>query len=144
MIPYRRDRTVLNLQFDETELKGLEVNVRALNVGELIEMTEAGEGKIGPDGKVDVGSVNTDDLKTMFSMLGDALQSWNLEFETEQEGIYEQVEPTLKGILTQEVDFIMEIINVWMTAVAGVEPELKDDLSSGGTSLELTRLPMDG
>lgn len=138
---YRRKKTVMNLKFEEHE--GLEVRVRALTIDELLEMTKTAQTVMGKDGKVKQEMVGTEDLEELFSRFSDALLSWTLEEELVIDSDeWTPVPTTIEGIKSQEVDFIMELIDVWMTAVAGVEAPLPEGSNSGETSQELS-LPME-
>lgn len=138
---YRRKKTVMNLKFEEHD--GLEVRVRALTIDELLEMTKTAQAVMGSDGKVKQEMVGTEDLEELFSRFSDALLSWTLEEELVIDSDeWTPVPTTLQGVKSQEVDFVMELIDVWMTAVAGVEAPLPAGSNSGETSQELS-LPME-
>lgn len=138
---YRRKKTVMNLKFEEHD--GLEVRVRALTIDELLEMTRTAQAVMGSDGKVKQEMVGTEDLEELFSRFSDALLSWTLEEELVIDSDeWTPVPTTLEGVKSQEVDFVMELIDVWMTAVAGVEAPLPAGSNSGETSQELS-LPME-
>ncbi len=125
-------------------MAGLQVRVRALTIGEMMELTRAAESAPRlDDGTIDGSGVSGSDLEQMFRLLADALLSWNLESESlTEEGVFEPVPATFEGIITQEADFMMDIVHAWMDAGAGVEPGLKDGSNSGGTSPVLS-IPMD-
>lgn len=140
---YRKQKTILNLKFEEHP--ELEVRLRAFKVDELLKLTTTAQTMMGPDGKVNVSAVGTEDLELLFGKFADALLSWNLEEDVSQTEDVEDWQPvptTLDGVKSQEIDFVMELIDVWMTAVAGVEAPLPEGSNSGETSRELS-LPME-
>lgn len=120
---YRKERTLYKLVFPDHD--GLTVRARSVELGKFLAMTELAE-------KDDTASI-----RAMIECFAEALHDWNLETE---EG--EPVPATLEGVLGQELDFVLTIIDVWMDAIGGVDPALKAPLNGGPTSL-VASLPMD-
>lgn len=133
MAGYRRQNTIYNLTFPEFE--GLEVIVRGLSTGQMMQLWKAGAG---------AKSKSKDDAaKATEEMLGyfaNALIGWNLEGEKE-DGSWEKVPSTLDGIKSQDLPFVLRIVEAWTDVLAGTEADLGKDSDSGGTSLEES-LPM--
>jgi hypothetical protein len=123
MAGYRKQRTVYDLTFADHD--GLEVMVAGLTTGQTMEMWEA---------KADSGPEATGKMLRMFA---DSLLGWNLETE---EG--DPVPQDLEGVKSQELPFVLEIIEAWTTALTGADAELGKDSTSGDPSLEAA-IPME-
>lgn len=111
---YRKQKTMYKLTFDK--YTGLEITAAGLTTGQTIELWEA---------KADNGPESVTKMLQMFS---DALEDWNLETE---DG--EPVSQDMDGVRSQELPFVMEIIDAWTTALTGTDTELGKDSSSGST-----------
>jgi hypothetical protein len=114
---YRKQRTIYDLTFAKYE--GLEVSLHGLNTGQTMDLWAA---------KNDGGPEATAEMLAMFS---DSLRDWNLETE---EG--EPVPPDLKGVRSQELSFVLELIDSWTTAMTGANEDLGKESTSGETSPE--------
>ena len=126
---YVRDRKIYKLVFADPEFDGLEVRARGLTTAELLEMQA-----LEPTGNE---AEDATKLERQLQLFAGKLVSWNLE---EPEGV--PVPTTLDGVKTQELDFIMQVIDAWMRAVMGIAAPLGPPSNSGGTSLEAS-LPME-
>ena len=113
---YRRQPTVYRLIFQEYE--GLEVMARSVSVEELLKITGlANQMTSKPDNK---------QVEALFGFFAKRLVSWNLEDEDGK-----PVPATLKGLLGEELGFILNIVQAWVRAITGVSPPLLNG-SSGG------------
>lgn len=123
---YTPKRTVYVLEFDKHP--GLEV--KAVSVSTSAFLTFA---KMTQEARQ-----STDAMEKLFSEFADrALRSWNLE---DEDGT--PVPPTLDGLLSQEFDFVFEIIDAWTDTVAGVSDPLEQPSPGGSPSL-VASLPME-
>jgi len=105
-------------------MAGLEVVARSLSIGEFIKVTGMADKFSGEDTAAATGGV-----KDLFEMLGKSLVSWNLE------DLYgDPVPADYTGIQGQELDFILAIVNAWISAIADVAPPLPAGSSSPVTS----------
>jgi hypothetical protein len=123
MAGYRKQRTVYNLTFENHP--GLEISAGSLTTGQTMDLWKA---------RADTTPEGTEDMLRMFA---DSLQSWNLETE---EG--EPVPMDFKGLQTQELPFVLQLVDAWTTALAGTSAELGKDSTSGERSLEVS-IPME-
>ena len=72
---YKRNRKIYHLVWADGEYEGLEVNVRTLNIGQLIE-AKTGKGVNGKDG-----------LEGNVELLASLIVDWNLEDEVTGEPV---------------------------------------------------------
>lgn len=122
---FKREAKVYKLVWPEDhENHGLEVRMRGLAVGELAAL----------GGMADLGGPATaealaalDDLLRLFAS---KLVGWNLD---DDQG--EPVPATYDGVQTLDNEFVMQLVDAWMTATAGVSPPLSPSSIGGGTSL---------
>lgn len=125
---YKRASKKFNLQFTG-ELEGLEVQVKSITMGEMLEL----EGIFTGDDK----TPSSEDIQAVFQTFVKALISWNLEDEKGK-----PVPATLKGLYSQDIEFIMEIIASWMEAMTNVDRDLGKGSTSGVNSAEAS-IPME-
>lgn len=121
---YKRNPKVYHLKF-EGEYDGLEVMVRSLSMGQLIQARGGGSG----DGKDGTGE--------LVELLAERLVSWNLEDEDGQ-----PVPPTLEAIKGEDNDLIFAIINHWTDAIGGVKAPLPEGSPAGEPS-QVASIPME-
>jgi hypothetical protein len=74
-------------------------------------------------GNTDTASKSTRDMLTMFA---NALIEWNLEDEN---GV--PVPPTLEGIESQDLPFVLSLVEAWTSILAGTSEDLGKDSDSG-------------
>lgn len=122
---FTRKKTYV-LEFEEgSEFFGLEVKVRPVTIGEMLEIT-------------DMVAWDNNDLRPLFARFADALVSWNIETE---EG--DPVPADFDGVCTQDADMIMELISAWQDAVTGKVKGPKEARLTDGSLLEVASIPMD-
>lgn len=128
---YVRQRTIINLAYMEGhKWEGLNVRARSLSTGVIIDFSKLRdiEGKKSAD--------MTDEerafAETMFKMFGEALISWDLMDEPDEEGGEPTpVSPTYEGIRAQDFAFMIELMVDWMNKIMNVEPTLGKGSVSG-------------
>ncbi|MEV3857723.1 hypothetical protein AB0J38_25785 [Streptomyces sp. NPDC050095] len=121
---YRPKRRIYDLQFEDPEMDGLEVKVRHVNTGDALAL----------DAAVEAGT--EEGLRKCLTLLAESLVSWNVE------GDDGPVPATLDGVMAQELDFNIAIVNAWRTALVGVPAPLDSASPDGVPSLEAS-IPMD-
>ncbi|MCG6493443.1 hypothetical protein [Kitasatospora sp. A2-31] len=129
---YKVQRNTYQLTFKGTEFDGLEVRIRGLNTGQMLEL-EAARLAREAGGETGVGAT-----RQMTEMLASALVSWNAE--DEDTGL--PIPPTLEGLLAQDASFNAVLIDQWTKAMVGVPAPLPPASSDGQPSLEAS-IPMD-
>lgn len=137
---YVREPKTYRLKFADPEMEGLEVRARSLPLGQFMElMTLASSMGDGALSNKDAEQVNT-----IFRIFSSALVSWNLELPDPRGEDYEPipVPADMDGLYSQDLNFIMQIVRAWMTAIASVDDELGKGLNSSNKSLEAS-LPME-
>lgn len=127
MSGYRPKRKVYDLDFSDhpdPDMHGLRVKLRHVDTGQALALDaaleEGGEGGI----------------KAMLDIFAAQLIEWNVEGD---EG---PVPVGLDGVMAQELDFNLTVINAWREAIAGVPAPLDSASPDGGPSLEAS-IPME-
>lgn len=128
---YRPKAKVYNLTFDDHP--GLEVKARSVDTATFMEIAALADRP---------GDPGTDELDILYVKFADVLVSWNLEYFDEHPKAGEPVPTTLDGLLSQDFDFVQEIILGWMEAVGGVAAPLDQRSTDGSLSL-VESLPME-
>lgn len=128
---YKRKSKVFKLTFADAEYEGLEVRVKSLSTGKLLDL-----GDMVDDVKASK-SKDTAQARELFRVFAGALVGWNLE---EEDGT--PIPATLSGALDQDFDFTFMLIESWMDAMTGVVAPLVARSTSGGPSAEAS-LPME-
>lgn len=122
-------QSVFRLRFTDPALAECQVRVRAMSVGELMELTDQ-----VPDLRLD-GSMSSSmalNIELLMEWFSNYLADWNLTKNGEP------VKTTLDGVKTLELPFVVRMILAWLPATAGVSPDLKDDSPSGEPFPELS------
>lgn len=118
---YKRNPKVYAIAFGEdTDYPGLEVQVRTLSLGQLIDVRSRAD---------------EDGTKAMVDLFAERLVSWNLEDEDGR-----PVPATLDGIRGEDDDLILAVIRHWQDAMRGVPAPLESGSGSGVTSAVESRL----
>lgn len=129
---FRVQRKAYRLVFKGTELDGLEVTMRSLSTGQLIELEEVRLAARAPG-----ASAAESKSKRAVEMMADALISWNAE---DEDGT--PLPPSMAGLMAQDIDFLNAIQDAWIAAINGVPGPLSETSSDGAPSLEES-IPMD-
>ena len=118
----RVKRRQYKLIFQDEDMAGVEITVKSLTSGQLIELQEAQSSGIH---------------EKFTSMLAEQLVSWNVE---DEDGT--PIPPTLEGIRSMDIDFNNRVVDAWTDQVFGVKAPLSQSSSGGRPSVELS-IPMD-
>jgi hypothetical protein len=125
MAKYKRTKTLYELAFEDEEMDGLVVVMKALSVDGLLKVSEMAAG-IGDKDEPDLAQVDG-----MFKVFAKHLVSWNLEDDIGD------VPPDYDGVVAQDLPFVLKIINAWMEKVGGgVDPTSPAASNGGETSAE--------
>lgn len=128
---YAPKRKIYNLSFEAHP--GLEVKAASVSTGAFLEFAEIHESARG---------AGLSEIRGLFERFADqALRSWNLE-EEDADGERTPVPATLAGLLSQEIDFVFEIIDAWTDTIAGVDENLEAPSLDGNQS-QVVSLPME-
>jgi hypothetical protein len=122
-VGFKRNPKIYRLKWEDGDYAGLEVNIRSLNMGQLLE-AKSGKSASGKDG-----------LEGTVELLADRILDWNLENE---DGT--PVPATLEAMKGEDDDLILDIINRWMEAVSGVQAPL-DATSPSGEISQVASIP---
>lgn len=125
---YVPKRKVYNIKFDDHE--GLEVRATSTSTDAFIRISALAE-----------DDHSNGDLIMLMTEFATVLKSWNLE-EEGPDDTRVPVPATLEGLMSLELDFVQEIINGWMEAVAGVPAPLEQPLKDTATLLMEESIPM--
>lgn len=130
---YKPKRKIFKLvEFPEYE--GLEVEARSVNTGQFLKIVSLAarlESLGGDESKFTAEDVAT--IERLFGLFAKVLRSWNL-MDEDEDGNDVPVPPTLEGLLSQDLDLVMEVIGVWIDAVGGVDAETGKGSPSSVTS----------
>ena len=122
-------RKIYTLDFAGTDHDGLEVRVRGLTTGELLDtMEKSQEASADTDGAA---------FRELLDLMADRIVSWNV---SEEDG--SPVPPGIDALMAQDPDFNLAIVNAWTTAISGVPAPLDGDSPSGDPSL-VASIPME-
>ncbi|KUF18467.1 hypothetical protein [Streptomyces silvensis] len=109
---YRPKQKIYTLEFEGEEYDGLEVRIRGLNTGQMLDLDTA-----RADGSDEA-------IIAMLQLMADRLVEWNVE---DDEG--QAVPVTFDGVRSLDLDFNWAIIDAWQNAVAGVAAPLDEPLT---------------
>jgi len=124
---------------DDPLMAGVEVRMKGLSIRRLLEaqaLVRSGVLRKDDDGGADEAAV-----KAVFELVADNLASWNLE-EDDAKDESGNVVPggpvptTLDGVLSLELDPVVDILTQWLEAIADVAPPLSRNSSGGEPSEE--------
>ena len=125
-----RERKAYRLIF-EKELAGLEVVAQAGGLGDYLTISELA------DVQMPLNAADVTRFRDLLRAFGDVLVSWNLESSPG-----EAVPATYDGLLTQDPQFVVEVVGAWLEAVAGVPGPL-GQLPNGGEPFPEGSIPME-
>lgn len=130
---YTRKPKTYILAFDDPEYDGLEVEVKGANLGKFLETMKLA-GKVEEiQAQAADGVVSEAAIKSTVELIEDfakSLIAWNLEDEKGK-----PVPANLTGLKSQDIEFVMYLINSWMEAIGGTEAPLGSGSTTGETSL---------
>jgi hypothetical protein len=122
MAGFEAPRTIYKLDFEGTDLEGLEVRMRAGRLGDMLDPSNA---DIGLD--IDPDNPSAEDIKAVrakFEMIAEYLASWNLT----EDGV--PVPATIEGLMDQEPAFVGRIFAAWQKAQVDVSGPLPSSSTS--------------
>jgi hypothetical protein len=111
---FRFKSKVYRLVF-EGELAGLEVMCRSGTVQQFVAISQL-EGAAGEESTTATLN-NMNNFNKLCAAFSVSLSSWNLEDEVT--GL--PVPTTLEGLFSQDIDLVLDIIDAWMTGIAGTK-----------------------
>jgi hypothetical protein len=134
---FKYERNTYNLKFaPEHALNGLTVKVRSVPLGQFSKLTSMA---MHAESAMKTGIPDAEALQAvdgMFEAFAGCLVSWDLE---DEEG--RPIPATLEGLQDLDFEFVMMLVQEWMTAIAGVSEDLGKGSASGATFPEVP-MPM--
>ncbi len=124
-------RKTYDLRFGDPSLGGLQVSIRACDVGTMLEVRT-----LSRAGFMGLEEAN-EHVQRMITILTEHLVGWNLETEDGQ-----PVPATEEGLRRQDRELLAEIVTTWRDAVEGVSAPLLMPSPSGGMSA-VASIPME-
>jgi hypothetical protein len=124
---FKRERKLYQIAFEDPELKGFEVLMKGVSLGEFVDVTELSSKLEDQDGRT------RENIEGQFTMLAAHLVSWNYADEDGNE-----VPATYDGLKQLDFADVMKIMYGWMQALTTVPKASNDDSSSTGISEELS------
>lgn len=134
---YKREAKQYRLRFEDHP--GFVVVMRGLSVEKFLGLVRLAGALSGLDlatakgPELDATLAAVDEL---FASFAAGLVSWNLDDDEDQ-----AVPPTLAGVTSLDLDFVLELVMGWMEAMTSVPPPLPKTSSGGKPALEGS-LPM--
>lgn len=122
---FKPKRKIYTLDFEDPEFEGLEVKIRGLNTGQVLDLDTARE-----DGSDEA-------IRGVLELFAGALVEWNVEDDQER-----PVPADIGGVRTQDLAFNMAIIDAWQQAMVGVPAPL-DEPSTGTEPSLAASIPME-
>lgn len=163
MAGYKREKKIYNLRFSDPDMAGLEVKTRSTSLGGMLNIVDLAM-------RVNVESAEDLDvsvLDKLFGRFAKVLISWNLEDDArecaacsmrwfdfgedacpkcghEEWAVIESVPvpATKAGLLAQDMEFAMTIVNAWQAAVSNVGADLGKGSTNGANFPEVS-IPME-
>lgn len=132
---YVRKRTFKIRFGDGHEFEGLEVRMRSVSVGKLLQLLPKIDALDGI--AVATKPEDVEEIKEVFREFSTLIDSWNIE---DEDGT--PVPVTCEALMDQELRLVVAVIQQWAEYVSGVPAPLDEPSPSGGPSLEAS-LPME-
>lgn len=117
---YKPQRKIHKLVFKDMD--GLVVRARSVPIGTMLRIARCLKR---------IEAEDPEALDELFVAFADALVSWNVVDDDDV-----PVPATFDGVLTLDSDFVMKVVDGWMTAVAGVAAPLDGNSTPGRPPLE--------
>jgi hypothetical protein len=131
---YKRAKKTFRLVFEDPSMEGLEVVATATSMANLLEIERLGTRL---ESSTDMPA---EDAAEFFGRFVELLRSWNLEDDDDK-----PVPLTVDGLLAQDSDFVLAIIDAYKDAVTGIDDDLGKGSTSGASfpevSIPMTALP---
>lgn len=125
---FKREAPTYKLVFEDDEFDGLVVRAKSLPLGAMLAF-QALQEKAGKE---------IEAATEVLRRFADVLIDWNLEDEDDQ-----PVPCDFDGLASQDLPFIMKIVEAWMNAVASVPKASLPGSNSAGTSALEPSIPME-
>ena len=122
MTRYKHESRTFILRFED--LPGLEVAMRPISVGKLMDMAGIADG-------VKAGKSTEEETLELFRMFASKLQSWNLDGDDDQ-----PVPADLEGVRSLDSDLFMQIFEGWFEGMTR-SPKAPRTLSPDGSAAGL-------
>lgn len=122
---FRRERKLYQLNFEGTDLDGLEVIMKGVSLERFIAFSRVAAELESADGRT------IENIEAQFQFLAEALVSWNLD---DEDG--DPVPATYEGLKEQDISDVNAIMVGYMQAISSVPKALNSDSPSGGISEE--------
>lgn len=163
MAGYKREKKIYNLVFSDPDMAGLEVKTKSTSLAgylKIVELAMKMQATAADD--IDLGA-----LDELFGRFAKVLVSWNLEDDAREcNGCQKRwfdlgeticfwcgkedwvavedapVPATKAGLLDQDPEFVMAIVNAWTSAVGDVGADLGKDSTNGAKFPEVS-IPME-
>ena len=145
MAGYVRQKKLFKLKFADPEFDGLVVLCKSVSIGEYFKLFETSKAAYEElDAAENLSELDEVDaevsaIRQLIRDFSKNVLKWNLqepEDPTDEDSALVDVPCTFEGMLTQEPDFIMHLVDTWMNAVGGVDSPLGKQSSNGGLSQE--------
>jgi hypothetical protein len=131
MARFKREKKLYKLKFETPELDGFECIATGTTLERFIELNALSEALQSPEGRTE------ENIRKQYQLFAQYLKSWNLDDDDDR-----PVPCTYEGLLTQDFDFVMEIMKAWMQAIASVPDDVGKGSGSGETSQAESRLQL--
>jgi hypothetical protein len=129
-------RKIFRLQFEDPELKELEVRVKSVSMGKLLDVADQAQGL------KDGGGLGI--ARELFALFVTRVVSWNLQHELEyeeqsddefdgdsHEPQFEDTPITVSGLLGHDPDLVLDIVLCWFDAMVSISAPLDKSSTSG-------------
>lgn len=126
---------LINLEFEDPELKGLVVQTRGVATGLVLPIAGFME-ELDKDG-AEFTPEDMRKISEVFDVFAQALIKWNMEDLDDK-----PIPATREGIGQVDLELMLAIAMAWLQTIFGVSEDLGKDSSSGEPSLEAS-LPME-
>jgi hypothetical protein len=126
-----RSRKVYVLKFDDPDNEGVVIRARSVPLGRFLSLLKLAAAIDDPS---TVGGESALAITGLFEGFAEALVEWNLDDRLEDEIV--EVPATYEGMLTQDTDFMLQVVMTWMEVIGDVDGPLGPASSSGKPSLE--------
>lgn len=132
---YKPQRRKFRIQFDEeTSFPGLDMTVKGMSTGRLLDMMSLAERFVGvdfsdEDAETKFSEEDRKAIELLFEGFADALVSWNMLHPDEDRD--DELPPTISGVRELDITDVLPLILSWIDAVSGVDADTKAPSSSG-------------
>lgn len=122
---------------DHEFMAGVVIKLKGLSIRQLLSAQRLASVVANAREQGDKSGVSEETLTELFELLSQNITEWNID---EEDGA--PVPTDLDGVMSLELDPVVEILTEWLEAVAGVSPPLSET-SPAGAPLEELSLTME-